>query len=108
MIGKILNNRYEIVEKIGEGGMAEVYKAKCKVLNRFVAIKVLKQQYINDETFAEKFKRESQAAASLSHPNIVNVYDVGYIEGQDRRNLLRSTILELVFLLVHCSLVTLE
>ncbi|OLS01713.1 serine/threonine-protein kinase PrkC [Tissierella creatinophila DSM 6911] len=80
MIGKVLNNRYEIVEKIGEGGMAEVYKAKCKVLNRFVAIKVLKQQYINDETFAEKFKRESQAAASLSHPNIVNVYDVGYME----------------------------
>lgn len=83
MIGKILNNRYEIIEKIGEGGMAKVYKAKCKVLNRFVAIKILKNEYINDETFAEKFKRESRAAASLSHPNIVNVYDVGYIDNED-------------------------
>ena len=80
MIGQILNNRYEIVEKIGEGGMAKVYKAKCNVLNRFVAIKVLKEQYMNDEVFVEKFKGESQAAASLSHPNIVNVYDVGYVE----------------------------
>ncbi len=82
MIGKILNNRYEIIEKIGEGGMAEVYKARCKVLNRFVAIKVLKNEYINDETFVEKFKRESQAAASLSHPNIVNIYDVEYTQGE--------------------------
>ncbi|MGO1469282.1 MAG: Stk1 family PASTA domain-containing Ser/Thr kinase [Tissierella sp.] len=83
MLGKVLNNRYEIIEKIGEGGMAKVYQAKCKVLNRFVAIKVLKDEYVNDETFAEKFKRESRAAASLSHPNIVNVYDVGYIENED-------------------------
>ena len=83
MIGKVLNNRYEIVEKIGEGGMAEVYKAKCKVLNRFVAIKVLKEEFINDETFAEKFKKEAQAAASLSHHNIVNVYDVGYMENSN-------------------------
>lgn len=83
MIGKVLNNRYEIIEKIGEGGMAEVYKAKCRVLNRFVAIKILKNEFIDDETFASKFKREAQAAASLSHPNIVNIYDVGNINNKD-------------------------
>ncbi|WP_130806844.1 Stk1 family PASTA domain-containing Ser/Thr kinase [Senegalia massiliensis] len=77
MIGKILGNRYEIVEKIGGGGMALVYKAKCKLLNRFVAIKVLRQEFVNDKAFIDKFNRESQAAASLSHPNIVNIYDVG-------------------------------
>ncbi len=80
MIGKVLGNRYTIVEKIGEGGMAVVYKAKCSLLNRFVAIKVLRREFINDEEFIEKFRREAQAAASLSHPNIVNIYDVG-IEG---------------------------
>ncbi|MTI47720.1 Stk1 family PASTA domain-containing Ser/Thr kinase [Sporosalibacterium faouarense] len=77
MIGKVLGNRYEIVEKIGGGGMALVYKAKCRLLNRFVAIKVLRREFIHDDEFIAKFKRESQAAASLSHPNIVNVYDVG-------------------------------
>lgn len=77
MIGKILGNRYEIIEKIGGGGMALVYKAKCKLLNRFVAIKVLRKEFINDKAFIDKFNRESQAAASLSHPNIVNIYDVG-------------------------------
>lgn len=77
MIGKVLGNRYEIVEKIGGGGMALVYKAKCRLLNRYVAIKILRKEFTNDEEFITKFDRESQAAASLSHPNIVNVYDVG-------------------------------
>ncbi|MGB9779237.1 Stk1 family PASTA domain-containing Ser/Thr kinase [Caldanaerobacter sp.] len=77
MIGKILGNRYEILEKIGEGGMAKVYKAKCHLLNRIVAIKILRPEFAADESFVKKFKRESQAAASLSHPNIVSIYDVG-------------------------------
>ncbi len=77
MIGKVLGNRYEIIEQIGIGGMALVYKAKCKLLNRFVAIKILKDEFLDDEEFIRKFKQESQAAASLSHPNIVNIYDVG-------------------------------
>lgn len=77
MIGTVLGNRYELVEKIGTGGMAEVYKAKCRLLNRYVAVKILKQEYINDEEFLARFKTESQAAASLSHHNIVSIYDVG-------------------------------
>ncbi len=77
MIGKILGGRYEIIEQIGGGGMALVYKARCQLLDRFVAIKVLKDEFVNDEEFVRKFRRESQAAASLSHPNIVNIYDVG-------------------------------
>ena len=77
MIGTVLGGRYEIIEKIGEGGMALVYKAKCRLLNRYVAIKVLRDEYVNDEEFIKKFRKESQAAASLSHPNIVNIYDVG-------------------------------
>ena len=80
MIGTVLGSRYEINEKIGAGGMAHVYKARCRLLNRNVAIKVLKDEYVNDEEFIKKFRRESQAAASLSHPNIVNVYDVGMDE----------------------------
>ncbi|QZY57119.1 Stk1 family PASTA domain-containing Ser/Thr kinase [Crassaminicella profunda] len=77
MIGKILGNRYEIIEKIGGGGMALVYKAKCKLLNRFVAVKILRPEFTSDEEFIHSFRKESQAAASLSHPNIVNIYDVG-------------------------------
>jgi len=77
MIGRVLGNRYEIVEKIGEGGMAHVYRAKCNLLNRYVAVKVLRSEFVSDEEFLGKFERESQAAASLSHPNIVNIYDVG-------------------------------
>src|SRR5699024_8747508 len=80
LIGKILSNRYEIIEQIGQGGMAIVYKAKDQLLNRYVAIKVLRQEFIHDEQFIKKFKRESQAAASLSHHNIVNIYDVGVEE----------------------------
>ncbi len=77
MIGKILGNRYEIVEKIGGGGMSVVYKAKCRVLNRFVAIKILRDELTSDSDFVEKFKQESLSAASLNHPNIVNIYDTG-------------------------------
>ncbi|MDF2546837.1 MAG: hypothetical protein K0R93_1735 [Anaerosolibacter sp.] len=82
MIGRILGNRYEIMEKIGGGGMALVYKAKCQLLNRYVAVKILRPEFTSDEEFITKFKRESQAAASLSHPNIVNIYDVG-MDDQD-------------------------
>jgi len=74
---KVLNNRYEIIEKIGGGGMAEVYKARCRVLDRFVAIKVLRSEFVEDEEFISKFKDESQAAAKLNHNNIVNIYDTG-------------------------------
>lgn len=77
MIGKILGNRYEIIEKIGGGGMSYVYKAKCNVLNRYVAIKILRQELTSDPEFVEKFKQESLSAASLTHPNIVNIYDTG-------------------------------
>lgn len=77
MATKVLAGRYELFERIGEGGMSVVYKAKDKLLNRFVAIKILKPQFINDHKFIDSFRRESQAAASLSHPNIVNIYDVG-------------------------------
>lgn len=70
-------DRYEILEQIGTGGMSDVYRAKCHKLNRFVAIKVLKKEYSEDKTFVSKFRAEAQAAAGLTHPNIVNVYDVG-------------------------------
>ncbi len=80
MEGKILGNRYELLEKIGGGGMALVYKAKCRLLNRFVAVKILRPEFINDEEFVKRFKIEAQAAASLSHPNIVSIYDVGHEE----------------------------
>lgn len=81
MIGKFLGNRYEIVEKIGGGGMAIVYKAKCTLLNRFVAVKILRPEFTTDKDLLDKFRRESQSAASLSHPNIVNIYDVGEDDG---------------------------
>jgi len=77
MSTRLLAGRYELLEKIGEGGMAVVYKAKCRLLNRFVAVKVLKPEFTKDLKIIESFKKESQAAASLSHPNIVNVFDVG-------------------------------
>lgn len=77
MIGTLLGNRYELLEKIGEGGMAEVYKAKCHLLNRFVSVKILKEEYTKDKDFVDKFKREATAAASFSDNNIVNIYDVG-------------------------------
>ncbi len=77
MEGQILGNRYELIEKIGGGGMALVYKAKCNLLNRFVAVKVLRPEFTNDEEFVKRFRIEAQSAASLSHPNIVSIYDVG-------------------------------
>ena len=79
--GMILSNRYEIIELVGSGGMSEVYKAKCHVLNRYVAIKVLKPEFSQDVNFVTKFRIEAQSAAGLSHPNIVNVYDVGEDNG---------------------------
>lgn len=79
--GMYISDRYEIIEKIGSGGMADVYKAKCHRLNRYVAIKILKQEFSNDKNFITKFRGEAQSAAGLSHPNIVSVYDVGDDEG---------------------------
>ncbi|MBQ6806016.1 MAG: Stk1 family PASTA domain-containing Ser/Thr kinase [Lachnospiraceae bacterium] len=76
-IGMIIGDRYEILEKIGTGGMSDVYKAKDHKLNRFVAVKVLKQEFAENANFVSKFRIEAQAAAGLMHPNIVNVYDVG-------------------------------
>lgn len=101
MVGKVLGDRYEIIEKIGGGGMALVYKAKCRLLNRFVAIKVLRPEFTEDDEFVKKFKREAQSSASLSHPNIVGIYDVGtennnyyivmeYIKGQTLKELIKS------------------
>jgi serine/threonine protein kinase len=73
MEGIVLGGRYELVEKIGSGGMAIVFKARCRLLNRFVAIKVLKPEFTNDEEFVKRFRIEAQSAASLSHPNIVSI-----------------------------------
>ncbi len=78
LVGRYIGNRYEILEKIGNGGMATVYKAKCHVLNRFVAVKVLKEEFTTDEEFIRRFNIEAQSAAGLTHPNIVSVYDVGH------------------------------
>ncbi|MDD6214940.1 MAG: Stk1 family PASTA domain-containing Ser/Thr kinase [Firmicutes bacterium] len=81
LVGKVIDDRYEILDIIGSGGMATVYKAKCRVLNRYVAIKVLKDSLKYDAEVVKKFKVESRAAAGLSHPNIVQVYDVGESDG---------------------------
>ena len=80
-IGMMIGDRYEILEKIGTGGMSDVYKAKDHKLNRFVAVKVLKQEFSENANFVSKFRIEAQAAAGLAHPNIVNVYDVGEEDG---------------------------
>ena len=77
LIGKMLDNRYEIIEKIGNGGMATVYKAKCHVLNRYVAVKILRDEFTTDSEFIKRFNSEAQSAASLTHPNIVSIFDVG-------------------------------
>ena len=82
-IGRLLDNRYEILENIGTGGMAVVYKARCHRLNRLVAIKILKDDYLQDEEFRRRFHAESQAVAMLSHPNIVSVYDVSSSDEAD-------------------------
>ncbi|MEG0842757.1 MAG: Stk1 family PASTA domain-containing Ser/Thr kinase [Romboutsia sp.] len=97
----ILGNRYEIIRKIGDGGMAFVYEAKDKLLNRTVAVKVLRPEFVDDEEFLGKFKREAEAVASLSHPNIVNVYDVGedgkvhyivmeFVDGQNLKEIIKN------------------
>ena len=80
VIGKIIGNRYEILKEVGNGGMATVYKAKDHVLNRNVAVKVLKDEFTTDSEFIKRFNTEAQAAANLQHPNIVSIYDVGYEE----------------------------
>ena len=80
-IGMLIADRYEILERIGTGGMSDVYKAKDHKLNRFVAVKVLKQEFSENANFVSKFRVEAQAAAGLMHPNIVNVYDVGEEKG---------------------------
>ncbi len=82
-IGRLLDNRYEILEVIGTGGMAVVYKARCHRLNRLVAIKILKDDFLEDEEFRRRFHAESQAIAMLSHPNIVSVYDVSTSDDAD-------------------------
>lgn len=100
-MSKIFGGRYEVLEQIGTGGMAVVYKAKDVLLNRIVTIKVLREQFGSDEEFLRRFRREAQAAASLSHPNIVSIYDVGkdgeieyivmeYIEGRNLKEIIRN------------------
>lgn len=78
LVGKVIGNRYEMLEKIGEGGMATVYKARCNILKRYVAVKVLREEFTTDEEFIRRFNTEAQAAASLTHPNIVSIFDVGH------------------------------
>lgn len=101
VVGSILSDRYEILERRGEGGMAIVYRARDRILGRRVAIKVLRPQYAADTDFVERFRREAQAAASLSHPNVVNIFDVGtdgevhyivmeFVEGQNLKEMLRA------------------
>ena len=97
----ILGNRYQIIKKIGDGGMAFVYQAKDKLLNRIVAVKVLRPEFVDDKEFLAKFKREAEAVANITHPNIVNVYDVGqegkvyyivmeYVDGQNLKEIIKN------------------
>ncbi|GAW91420.1 Stk1 family PASTA domain-containing Ser/Thr kinase [Calderihabitans maritimus] len=101
MIGKLLKSRYEILEQLGGGGMAVVYKGRDTLLNRMVTIKVLREQHASDEDFVRRFQREAQAVASLSHPNIVSIFDVGeedglhylvmeYVEGRTLKEIIRE------------------
>lgn len=96
-VGMFIQNRYEIITKIGSGGMADVYKAKDHKLNRFVAVKVLKKEFRDDREFISKFRVEAQSAAGLAHANIVNIYDTGeeagiylYRNGAGRGNYLKG------------------
>jgi len=100
-VSKIFGGRYEVLERIGAGGMAIVFKAKDLLLNRVVTIKVLREQFVTDEDFIRRFRREAQSAASLSHPNIVSIYDVGkdgdteyivmeYVEGRNLKEIIRE------------------
>ena len=97
----VLGNRYEIIKKIGDGGMAFVYEARDKLLNRKVALKVLRPEFVDDDEFLTKFKKEAEAVANLSHPNIVNIYDVGedgkvhyivmeLVEGQNLKEIIKN------------------
>jgi serine/threonine-protein kinase len=101
VIGQELGGRYELLARIGGGGMAVVYKAHDQLLNRYVAIKVLRQQFVHDEDFIRRFRREAQSAASLSHPNVVSIYDVGqeadthyivmeYVEGRNLNEIIKE------------------
>jgi beta-lactam-binding protein with PASTA domain/predicted Ser/Thr protein kinase len=101
VIGQVLSNRYEVLARVGEGGMAVVYRARDTLLGRMVALKVLRSQYASDLEFVERFRREAQTAASLSHPNVVNIYDVGqeddiyfivmeYVEGRNLKEIIRQ------------------
>lgn len=100
MLGKMLGNRYEILERLGGGGMAIVYKGRDTILNRLVTIKVLRPEYTTDDDFVRRFRREAQSVASLSHPNIVSIYDVGtedniqylvmeYIDGENLKTVIK-------------------
>lgn len=81
-VGELINGRYEILKSIGQGGMAEVYKARCHLLNRLVAIKFLKEEFLEDREFVERFDTEAKSAAGMAHTNIVSVYDVGEAKGR--------------------------
>lgn len=100
MNGMILGGRYELIEIIGEGGMAKVYKARCRILDRIVAVKILKDEFSKDKGFVVKFKTEALSAARINHPNIVNIYDVGqendihyivmeYVDGETLKDIIR-------------------
>ncbi|NPV29791.1 MAG: Stk1 family PASTA domain-containing Ser/Thr kinase [Firmicutes bacterium] len=99
MVGKILGNRYEIVAKLGSGGMAHVYQARCRILNRIVTVKILRAELAEDKEFVQRFRREAQTVASLSHPNVVSIYDIGeeagipylvmeYVEGSNLKEII--------------------
>lgn len=101
MIGKILGNRYELLQCVGEGGMSFVYKARCRKLNRFVAVKILKDEFKNNEEIVRRFKKEATSIANLSNPNVVNVLDVGtqddinyivmeYVEGKTLKDIIKE------------------
>lgn len=101
MESKVLGGRYELLEMVGEGGMATVYKARCRILDRIVAVKILKEEFQKDSSFIEKFRTEALAAARISHPNIVGIFDVGqdgdihyivmeYIEGSTLKELIQE------------------
>ena len=101
--GRVLNSRYALIGVVGGGGMAQVYKARDNILGRIVAVKMLREQFTTDAQFVARFRREAQAAANLTHPNIVNVYDVGqdgdlhyivmeYIAGQSLKELITATL----------------
>ncbi len=103
MIGKLLGNRYEIISQLGGGGMALVYKAADNLLHRLVTVKMLRPEYTSDEEFVARFRKEAQAVAKLSHPNIVSVYDVGqegethyivmeYVEGRNLKQIIKEQV----------------